>query len=128
MNTSGNNEMTKEEVIQAIYCEWARQFGGLSEVEEEQKDKFYFMLGFVSAAIDNMEQPEREKTSQYNHSYIWYFSKIEVPDIGDYVWVCNARDKKSKLINWGAGDEAFFSYWMPADIPEPPKTEPESKQ
>ena len=61
--------MTKEEVIQAIYCEWARQFGGLSEVEEEQKDKFYFMLGFVSAAIDNRERPSREKTSNYKSAY-----------------------------------------------------------
>ena len=72
MNTSGNNEMTKEEVIQSIYDEWAREFEPLSETDEKQKDKFYFMLGFVSAAIDNIdnrEQPDREKTSKYKSTY-----------------------------------------------------------
>ena len=61
--------MTKEEVIQAIYDEWAREFGLLHEAEEEQKDKFYFMIGFVSAAIDNREQPARGKTSKYKSAY-----------------------------------------------------------
>ena len=61
--------MTKEEVIQAIYDEWLRDYGTLHEAEEEQKDKFYFMLGFVSAAIDNRERPAREKTSKYKSAY-----------------------------------------------------------
>ena len=61
--------MTKEEVIQAIYDEWAREFGSLLDAEEKQKDKFYFMLGFVSAAIDNRERPAREKTSNYKSAY-----------------------------------------------------------
>ena len=55
--------MTKEEVIQSIYDEWAREFGPLSETDEKQKDNFYFMIGFVSAAIDNRERPALEKTS-----------------------------------------------------------------
>lgn len=61
------------------------------------------------------------EAGQHEPFVMWNFSKIETPDSGDYVWACNARDKQSKLIKWGTGDEAFYSYWMPAEIPAPPQ-------
>lgn len=47
---------TKQDVINAIYDEWAREYGSLSDTEEAQKERFYFMVGFVLAAIENKEK------------------------------------------------------------------------
>ena len=71
--------------------------------------------------VEIMEEYAGAKAGQHETIVMWNFTKIEVPKSGDYVWVCNARDKNSKLIKWGTGDEAFYSYWMPADRPKPPQ-------
>src|SRR6056297_994527 len=67
------------------------------------------------------ELEQRRKAGHVDTIVMWRFSKIEKPESGDSVWACNARDKEAKLIKWGIGDEAFYSYWLPADKPKPPQ-------
>ena len=72
--------------------------------------------------IENlMERDKKQEAGQVNAIVMWRFTKIELPESGDYVWVCNKGDKQPKLKKWVEGDEIFYGYWIPGYIPTPPQ-------
>lgn len=51
-------EEIKSKVLDAISGEWNEQFGPLFECDENERDKYYFMIGFVASAIERQMEME----------------------------------------------------------------------